>query len=166
MKKEPLTTSDSDDKNFNPIVAIDSELFKNKFKELALTVALKELAKLNDLSLKQQVEITSPAHWNISPGLGLDEEFEAFKRCGSQGFISITEQFDFELANKKWYSKHCRFRNKQIIINPDHIGFTSNQTTKKPFIKTPVYIDKTVKKSITKKDIRKKQIKDQHDRQQ
>ena len=166
MKKGLPTTSSPDDKNFNPIVAIESEVVKDKFRELALFFALREVAEQNDLSLKQQVEITSPAHWNISPGLGFDDEFEAFKRCGSQGFIAITEKFDFVLADKGWYTKHLRFRNKQIIIDPDHIGFTSNQTTKKPFIKPPIYIDSTVKKSITKKDIRKKQIKDQHDRQQ
>ena len=142
MKKGLPTTSSPDDKNFNPIVAFDSEIANDRFKELAIIFALKEVAKQNNLSLKQQVEIFSPAHWNDSPGLGLDKEFEAFKRCGSQGFISVTEKFDFELANKSWYTNHLTFRNKQIIINPDHIGFTSNQTRKKPFIKPPVYIEK------------------------
>jgi len=156
MKKGLSATDSPDDKNFNPIVAIDSELFQNKFKELALIVALKEVAKQNNLSLKQQVEIFSPAHWNDSPGLGLDKEFESYKRCSSQGFIAITEKFDFELANKSWYTNHLTFRNKQIFIDADHIGFKSNQGYKKPFIKPPIYIDKSVKKSISKKDIRKK----------
>jgi len=157
MKKGLSSTDSPDNKNFNPIVPFDSELENAKWKELALIVALKEVAKQNDLSLKQQVEIFSPAHWNDSPGLGLDKEFEAFKRCGSQGFISITEQFDFELANKCWYTNHLSFRNKQIIIDADHIGFKSNQSCKKPFIKTPIYLDKSIsKKSINKKDIRKK----------
>ena len=152
MKKGLPTTSSPDDKNFNPIVAFDSEIAKNKFKELAIIVALKEVAKQNNLSLKQQVEIFSPAHWNEPPGQKLDKEFEAFKRCGSQGFISITEKFDFELANKSWYTNHLTFRNKQIYIDAEHIGFTSNQTRKKPFIKPPVFIDNSVnKKSITKK---------------
>ena len=142
MKKGLSATDSPDEKNFNPILAFDSELFKDKLKELAIIVALKEVAKQNNLSLKQQVEIFSPAHWNEPPGQKLDKEFEAFKRCGSQGFIAITEKFDFELANKGWYSKHLTFRNKQIIIDPDHIGFTSNQTTKKPFITPPIYIEK------------------------
>ena len=164
MKKGLPTTSSPDDKNFNSILAIHSELANSRLKELAIIVALKEVAKQNDLSLKQQVEITSPAHWNISPGLGLDKEFESFKRCGSQGFISITEKFDFVLADKGWYTKHLTYRNRQIIIDPDHIGFTSNQTRKKPFIKPPVFIDKSVnKKSITKKDIRKKQMEMNYD---
>ena len=151
MKKGQPTTSCPDDKNFNPIVAFESEVVKDKFKELALIVALKEVAKLNDLSLKQQVEIYSPKHWNDAPdGLGLDEEFEAFKRCGSQGFIAITEKFDFELANKGWYTKHLTFRNRQIIIDPDHIGFTSNQITKKPFIKPPIYIEKKLENTSNK----------------
>ncbi|MDA9707592.1 hypothetical protein N9U98_01720, partial [Prochlorococcus sp. AH-736-K21] len=96
MKKGLPTTSSPDDKNFNPILAFESELANNRFKELAIIVALKEVAKQNNLSLKQQVEIFSPAHWNEPPGQKLDKEFEAFKRCGSQGFISITEKFDFE----------------------------------------------------------------------
>ena len=150
MKKEPSATDSSDNKNFNPIVAFESEIVKDKFKELALIVALKEVAKQNDLSLKQQVEIFSPKHWIDSPGLGLDKEFEAFKRCGSQGFIAITEDFNFELANKGWYSKHLTFRNKQIIIDPDHVGFTSNQTTKKPFIKPPIYIEKKLENTSNK----------------
>ena len=164
MKKGLPTTSSPDDKNFNPILAFESELANNRFKELAIIVALKEVAKQNNLSLKQQVEIFSPAHWNDSPGLGLDKEFEAFKRCGSQGFISVTEKFDFELANKSWYTNHLTFRNKQIYIDAEHIGFTSNQTRKKPFIKPPVFIDNSVnKKSITKKDIRKKQMEMNYD---
>ena len=142
MKKGLPTTSSPDDKNFNSILAIHSELANDRLKELAIIVALKEVAKQNDLSLKQQVEIFSPAHWNEPPGLNLDKEFEAFKRCGSQGFISITDNFDFELANKSWYTNHLTFRNKQIIIDPDHIGFTSNQTRKKSFIKPPIYIEK------------------------
>ena len=150
MKKGLSSTDSPDNKNFYPILAFESEVVKDKFKELALIVALKEVAKLNDLSLKQQVEIFSPVHWNNSPGLGLDEEFEAFKRCGSQGFISITEKFDFELANKGWYSKHLTFRNRQIIIDPNHIGFTSNQTSKKPFIKPPVYIEKKLENTANK----------------
>ena len=151
MKKGLSSTDSPDNKNFNPILAFESEVVKDKFKELALIVALKEVAKQNDLSLKQQVEIFSPKHWNDSPdGLGLDEEFEAFKRCGSQGFIAITEKFDFELANKGWYTKHLTFRNRQIIIDPDHIGFTSNQTTKKPFIKPPVYIEKKLENTANK----------------
>ena len=164
MKKGLPTTSSPDDKNFNPILAFESELANNRFKELAIIVALKEVAKQNNLSLKQQVEIFSPAHWNEPPGQNLDKEFEAFKRCGSQGFISITEKFDFELANKSWYTNHLTFRNKQIYIDAEHIGFTSNQTRKKPFIKPPVYIDNSVnKKSITKKDIRKKQMEMNYD---
>ena len=160
MKKGLSATDSPDEKNFNPILAFDSELFKDRFKELALIVALKEVAKNNDLSLKQQVEIFSPAHWNEAPGLNLDKEFEAFKRCGSQGFISITEKFDFELANKRWYTKHLTFRNKQIYIDAEHIGFTSNQSYKKPFIKPPIYIDNSVNtKPITKADIRKQQKK-------
>ena len=150
MKKGLSSTDSPDNKNFYSILAFESEVVKDKFKELALIVALKEVAKLNDLSLKQQVEIFSPVHWNNSPGLGLDKEFEAFKRCGSQGFIAITEKFDFELANKGWYSKHLTFRNKQIIIDPNHIGFTSNQTTKKPFIKPPVYIEKKLENTSNK----------------
>ena len=159
MKKGLSSTDSPDNKNFNPILAFESEVAKDKFKELAIIVAYKELAQQNDLSLRQQAEIISPAIWNDSPPpeLGLDKEWEAFKRCGSQGFIAITEKFDFELAKKGWYYKHLTLRNKQIIIDPDHIGFTSNQTTKKQFIKTPIYIDKTLtKKSIDKKDIRKK----------
>ena len=164
MKKGLSSTDSPDNKNFYSILAFESEVVKDKFKELALIVALKEVAKLNDLSLKQQVEIFSPVHWNNSPGLGLDKEFEAFKRCGSQGFIAITEKFDFELANKSWYTNHLTFRNKQIYIDAEHIGFTSNQTRKKPFIKPPVFIDNSVnKKSITKKDIRKKQMEMNYD---
>ena len=164
MKKGLPTTSSPDDKNFNPIVAIHSELANNRLKELAIIVALKEVAEQNDLSLKQQVEVFSPAHWNDSPGLNLDKEFEAFKRCGSQGFISITEKFDSELANKSWYTNHLTFRNKQIFIDAEHIGFKSNQGYKKPFIKPPIYIDSSVtKKSITKKDIRKKQMEKNYD---
>ena len=164
MKKGLSATDSPDEKNFNPILAFDSELVKNRFKELAIIVALKEVAKQNNLSLKQQVEIFSPAHWNEPPGLNLDKQFEAFKRCGSQGFISITEKFDFELANKSWYTNHLTFRNKRIYIDAEHIGFTSNQTRKKPFIKPPVFIDNSVnKKSITKKDIRKKQMEMNYD---
>ena len=150
MKKGLSATDSPDEKNFNPILAFDSELVKNRFKELAIIVALKEVAKQNNLSLKQQVEIFSPAHWNEPPGQNLDKEFEAFKRCGSQGFISITEKFDNELGNKGWYTKHLTFRNRQIIIDPDHIGFTSNQTTKKPFIKPPVYIEKKLENTANK----------------
>ena len=163
MKKGLSATDSPDDKNFNPILAFESELANKRFKELAIIFALKEVAKQNNLSLKQQVEIFSPAHWNETPGLNLDKEFEAFKRCGSQGFISITEKFDYELGNKGWYTKHLTYRNRQIIIDPDHIGFTSNQTRKKPFIKPPVYIDRTIKKSITKQDIRKKFMSQNHD---
>ena len=164
MKKGLPTTSSPDDKNFNPIVAFDSEIANDRLKELAIIVALKEVAKQNNLSLKQQVEIFSPAHWNEPPGLNLDKEFEAFKRCGSQGFISITEKFDSELANKSWYTNHLTFRNKQIFIDAEHIGFKSNQGYKKPFIKPPIYIDSSVtKKSITKKDIRKKQMEKNYD---
>ena len=128
MKKGLSSTDSPDNKNFYSILAFESEVVKDKFKELAILFALRELGQQNDLSLKQQVEIFSPAHWNDAPGLGLDKEFEAFKRCGSQGFISITEQFDFELANKCWYTNHLSFRNKQIIIDADHIGFKSNQS--------------------------------------
>ncbi len=164
MKKGLPTTSSPDDKNFNPILAIHSELANNRFKELAIIVALKEVAKQNNLSLKQQVEIFSPAHWNEPPGQKLDKEFEAFKRCGSQGFISITEKFDSELAKKSWYTNHLTFRNRQIIIDPDHIGFKSNQGYKKPFIKPPIYIDNSVnQKSINKKDIRKKLMEKNYD---
>jgi len=163
MKKGLPTTSSPDDKNFNSILAIHSELASNRLKELAIIVALKEVAKQNDLSLKQQVEVFSPAHWNDSPGLNLDKEFEAFKRCGSQGFISITEKFDSELANKSWYTHHLSFRNKQIFIDAEHIGFKSNQGYKKPFIKPPVYIDKKIKKPTTLKDIRKKQMEINYD---
>ena len=164
MKKGLPTTSSPDDKNFNPILAFESELANNRFKELAIIVALKEVAKQNNLSLKQQVEIFSPAHWNEPPGQNLDKQFEAFKRCGSQGFIAITEKFDYELANKSWYTNHLTFRNKQIFIDADHIGFTSNQGHKKTSIKPPIYIDNSVtKKSITKKDIRKKQMEINYD---
>ena len=152
MKKGLPTTSSPNNKNFDPIVPFESELENAKWKELAIIVAYKELAQQNDLSLRQQAEIISPAHWNDSPPteLGLDKEFEAFKRCGSQGFIAITEKFDFELANKGWYSKHLTFRNRQIIIDPNHIGFTSNQTSKKPFIKPPVYIEKKLENTANK----------------
>ena len=127
MKKGLPTTSSPDEKNFNPIVAFDSEIAKNKFKELAIIVALKEVAEQNHLTLKQQVEIFSPAHWNEPPGQNLDKQFEAFKRCGSQGFIAITEKFDYELANKCWYTEHLTFKNKQIIIDPETSDFTSNK---------------------------------------
>ena len=158
MKKGLSSTDSPDDKNINSILAFESEVVKDKFKELAIIFALKEIAKQNDLSIRQQVEIYSPTHWNDVPtGLVLGEEFEAFKRCGSQGFIGITEKFDLELANKSWYTNHLSFRNKQIIIDPDHIGFKCNQGYKKPFIKTPIYVDKSIsKKSINKKDVRKK----------
>ena len=132
MKKGQPTTSCPDDKNFNPIVAFESEVVKDKFKELALIVALKEVAKQNDLSIRQQVEIYSPKHWNNSPGQILDKEFESFKRCGSQGFIAITEEFDNELANKGWYTKHLTFKNKQIIIDPETSDFTSNKWKRRP----------------------------------
>ena len=152
MKKGLPTTDSPDDKINNFILAFEPDVVKDKFRELALFFALKELAEQNDLSIKQQVEITSPAHWNDSPppGLGLDKEFEAFKRCGSQGFISITEKFDYKLASQGWYLKHLTFRNKQITIDPDHIGFTSNQTTKKPFIKTPIYREKKLEPTANK----------------
>tara|TARA_R100000734_G_C3313116_1_gene104360 strand:+ start:53 stop:547 length:495 start_codon:yes stop_codon:yes gene_type:complete len=164
MKKGLSSTDSPEEKNFNSILAFDSEVVKDKFKELALIVALKEVAKQNDLSLRQQVEIYSPEHWNEPPsGLGLDKEFEAFKRCGSQGFIAITEKFDFELANKSWYSNHLTFRNKQIYIDADHIGFKSNQGYKKQFIKPPVYIDKKIKKPRTLKDIHKIQMEINYD---
>ena len=165
MKKGLPTTSSPNNKNFDSIVPFESELENAKWKELAIIVALKQVAEQNDLTLRQQSAIFSPAHWNDSPPteLGLDKEFEAFKRCGSEGFIAITEKFDFELANKGWYTKHLTFRNRQIIIDPDHIGFTSNQTSKKPFIKPPIYIDNTVKKTITKKDIRKKFMSQKND---
>tara|TARA_B100001989_G_C24499469_1_gene444034 strand:- start:226 stop:681 length:456 start_codon:yes stop_codon:yes gene_type:complete len=123
-----LSTTDSpDDKNFNPIVPFESELENAKFKELAIVFALRELGQQNNLTLRQQSAIFSPPHWNISSGLGLDKEFEAFKRCGSQGFIAITEKFDPELANKGWYYKHLTLRNQQIIIDPETSDFTSNQ---------------------------------------
>ena len=94
---------------------------------LTLISATSVIAKNNNLSLRQQIEIYSPTHWNIDiTSDALNQEFEAFKRCGSQGFISITEKFDYDLAVKNWYSTHLAFRNKQIIIDPDHIGFTSN----------------------------------------
>ena len=152
MKKGLSSTDSPDNKNFNSILAFESEVVKDKFKELAIIFAYRELAQQNDLSLRQQAEIISPAHWNDSPPteLGLDKEFEAFKRCGSEGFIAITEKFDFELANKGWYSKHLTFRNRQIIIDPDHIGFTSNQTSKKPFIKPPIYIEKKLENTPNK----------------
>ena len=155
MKKGLSSTDSPEEKNFNLIVeqTLNSELFLDKFKELALIVALKEVAKINDLSLKQQVEIYSPSHWNDSPGLNLDKEFEAFKRCGCQGFISISEKFDLELANKNWYSNHLTFRNKQIIIDADHIGFKSNQGYKKTFIKAPVYVEKNIEKESKNKRI-------------
>ena len=165
MKKGQPTTSCPDDKNFNSIVPFESELENAKWKELAIIVAYSELAQQNDLSLRQQSEIITPSHWNDIPPteLGLNEEWEAFKRCGSQGFIAITEKFDFELANKGWYTKHLTFRNRQIIIDPDHIGFKSNQGYKKPFIKPPVYIDKKIKKPKTLKDIHKKQMEINYD---
>ena len=152
MKKGLPTTDSPDDKINNFILAFEPDLVKDKLKETALFFALRELAEQNDLSIKQQVEIYSPAHWNDSPpsGLGLDKEFEAFKRCGVQGFISITEKFDYKLASQGWYSNHLTFRNKQITIDPDHIGFTSNQTTKKPFIKTPIYREKKLENTANK----------------
>ena len=152
MKKGLSSTDSPDVKNNKSILAFESEVVKDKFKELAIIVALKEVAKQNDLSFRQQIEIYSPTHWKYSPPpvLGLDEEFEAFKRCGTQGFIAITEKFDYKLASKGWYSKHLTFRNKQIIIDPDHIGFTSNQTTKKPFIKPPIYIEKKLENTSNK----------------
>ena len=150
--KKGLPPSSPNDKINNLILAFEPKVVKDSFKELAIIVALKEVAKQNNLSIRQQVEIYSPAHWNDSPppGLGLDKEFEAFKRCGVQGFISITEKFDYKLASQGWYSKHLTFRNKQITIDPDHIGFTSNQTTKKPFIKPPIYIEKKLKNTSNK----------------
>ena len=132
MKKGLSSTDSPDNKNFYSILAFESEVVKDKFKELALIVALKEVAKQNDLSLKQQVEIFNPAHWNEPPGQNLDKEFEAFKRCGSQGFIAITEKFDPELANKGWYYKHLTLKNKQIIIDPETSDFTSNQWKRRP----------------------------------
>ena len=134
MKKGLPTTSSPNNKNFDPIVPFESELENAKWKELAIIVAYKELAQQNDLSLRQQAEIISPAHWNDSPPpeLGLDKEFEAFKRCGSQGFIAITEKFDPELANKGWYYKHLTLKNKQIIIDPETSDFTSNQWKRRP----------------------------------
>ena len=127
MKKGLSSTDSPDNKNFYSILAFESEVVKDKFKELAILFALRELGQQNDLSLKQQSAIFSPAHWNDAPGQNLDKEFEAFKRCGSQGFIAITEKFDPELANKGWYYKHLTFRNKQIIIDPETSNFTSNQ---------------------------------------
>ena len=156
--KKGLPPSSPNDKNNNSILAFEPKVVKDSFKELAIIVALKEVAKQNNLSIRQQVEIYSPAHWNDSPGLLLDKEFEAFKRCGVQGFLSTTEKFDIELAEKSWYSNHLTFRNKQIIIDPDHIGFTSNQGYKKQFIEPPVYIDKKIKKPKTLKDIHKIQM--------
>ena len=79
MKKGLPTTSSPDDKNFNSILAIHSELASNRLKELAIIVALKEVAKQNNLSLKQQVEIFSPAHWNEPPGLNLDKQLQLLK---------------------------------------------------------------------------------------
>ena len=165
MKKGLPTTDSPNDKINNFILAFEPDVVKDKLKETAFIFALRELAKQNDLSFRQQVEIYSPAHWNDSPppGLGLDKEFEAFKRCGVQGFIATTEKFDYELAKKSWYSNHLTFRNKQIIIDPDHIGFTSNQGYKKQFIKPPVYIDKKIKKPKTLKDIHKIQMEINYD---
>ena len=150
--KKGLPPSSPNDKNNNFILAFEPKVVKDSFKELAIIFALEEIAKQNDLSFRQQVEIYSPAHWNDSPphGLLLDKEFEAFKRCGSQGFISITEKFDYELASQGWYSNHLTFRNKQITIDPDHIGFTSNQGYKKPFIKTPIYREKKLENTANK----------------
>jgi len=113
--KKGLPPSSPNDKNNNFILAFEPKVVKDSFKELAIIVALKEVAKQNNLSIRQQVEIYSPAHWNDSPGLGLDKEFEAFKRCGVQGFIATTQKFDYELASQGWYSNHLTFRNKQII---------------------------------------------------
>tara|TARA_A100000164_G_scaffold290995_1_gene264356 strand:+ start:117 stop:653 length:537 start_codon:yes stop_codon:yes gene_type:complete len=125
------------------IYEFESPQSKDRLKVICLILAVDQVAKNNNLSLKQQVEIYSPSHWNIDiTDDALNEEFEAFKRCGSQGFISITESFDYDLAVKNWYSTHLALRNRQIIIDPDHIGFTSNQTIKKPFINPPIYIDK------------------------
>ena len=161
--KKGLPPSSPNDKNINFILAFEPKVVKDSFKELAIIVALKEVAKQNDLSISQQVEVFSPSHWNDSPGLLLDKEFEAYKRCGVQGFIATTEKFNFELAEKSWYSNHLTFRNKQIIIDPDHIGFTSNQGYKKQFIKPPVYIDKKIKKPKTLKDIHKIQMEINYD---
>ena len=105
---------------------IPFDFYREDMKIYAVMLACSIVANDNGLTPKQQIEIYNPAHWNDSPGQKLDKEFEAFKRCGSQGFISITEKFDHELANKGWYSKHLTFKNKKIIIDPDHIGFTSN----------------------------------------
>ena len=175
QEKTPFGEGATKEKRFNTpildefqgiesIYEYESPQCKERLKMLAILAAVSEIAKTNNLSLKQKVEIYSPTHWNNSPGQNLDKEFEAFKRCGSQGFISITEKFDSELANKSWYTNHLTFRNKQIFIDAEHIGFKSNQGYKKPFIKPPIYIDSSVtKKSITKKDIRKKQMEKNYD---
>ena len=62
MKKGLSSTDSPDDKNFNPIVPFESELENAKFKELAILFALREVARQNDLSLKQQSEIINPQH--------------------------------------------------------------------------------------------------------
>ena len=64
MKKGLSATDSPDEKNFNPILAFDSELFKDKLKELAIIVALKEVAKQNNLSLKDSIKIEIPENLN------------------------------------------------------------------------------------------------------
>ena len=67
MKKGLPTTDSPDDKINNFILAFEPKVVKDSFKELAIIVALKEVAKQNELSIRQQVEIYSPAHWNDPP---------------------------------------------------------------------------------------------------
>ena len=138
QEKTPFGEGATKEKRFNnpildefegieSIYEFESPQSKDRLKVICLILAVDQVAKKNNLSLKQQVEIYSPSYWNIDiTDDALNEEFEAFKRCGSQGFISITEGFDYDLAVKNWYSTHLDLRNRQIIIDPDHIGFTSN----------------------------------------
>ena len=126
-KKRLNTTILDEFQGIESIYEFESPQCKDRLKVICLILAIDQVAESNNLSLKQQVEIYSPSHWNIDiTSDALNEEFEAFKRCGSQGFVAITEKFDYDLAVKNWYSTHLVFRNRQIIIDPDHLGFTSN----------------------------------------
>ena len=142
--KKRLNTSILDEfQGIESIYEFESPQSKDRLKVICLILAVDQVAKNNNLSLKQQVEIYSPSHWNIDiTDDALNEEFEAFKRCGSQGFIPITESFDYDLAVKNWYTTHLALRNRQIIIDPNHIGFTSNQNLKKEQYNPHIYIER------------------------
>ena len=57
------------------------------------------------------------------------QEWEAFQRCGSSRFLSVEEQFDAHLAVIGRYSQLLKNKHKEIVLNPESIGFTSNQRT-------------------------------------